>query len=96
MAQENSVTLSGSNGGDTVVKGTYRQIAQKIKNILVNRKDESFLVRTVTDKSGSVVENYGFTDISNFLHELEYDLIPKEEMEDKKKHLYRPMRFVNL
>ena len=96
MAQENSVTLSSSSGGDIVVKGTYRQIAQKIKNILAAREDKTFLVKTVTDKSNSIVENYGFTDISNFLHELEYDLIPKEETEYNRKHLYRPVRFVNL
>jgi len=96
MAQVNTVALAGSNGESVVVKGSYRSIKQKILNVLASRKEDVFLVKTVTDKSNSILEYYSFTDISNFLHELEYNLIPKEEMEENAKYLYKPLRFVNL
>ncbi len=96
MALVNSVTLTSSNGNDVVMTGSYKSIRQKILKALASRKEDVFLVKTVTDKSNSIIDHYGLTDISNFLHELEYNLIPKEEMENNKKYLYRPLRFVNL
>jgi hypothetical protein len=64
------------------VSGSYRKIAAVVREALELRKGSSFLVVEHQDGTGKIVRYAGFTDISNFLHELETVLIPKEDIEN--------------
>ena len=93
MDIEKTVTIENEKGETVVFTGSYRNIVQKMKNILLSRPDKSFFVRTIQDKSGMAIDaSYTFTDIANFLRVAELELIPKEENEAKMKNAYGAVR----
>ena len=73
------------------VSGTYRELRDKIKRILLAREDKEFFTIEVQDGTGKLARYAGPTDIMNFLHKLETVLIPSEDMESVSRE-YKPVR----